>query len=226
MFHNKAAIVPKDVEPKSIISGPSVYVRKKFSYIGHASTTYSVEHAISIMDYIGQRTESDDCLPFAVALVENGEMVAVSEDNGEFGAGDILASALKKVEGFNVLVCVSRHADGCFVTDMFQGEKHRAIKDACAKALDILYAQLVNNGDSSSPGEEEGAPLSEDLGEYYNDPETHSGGPNVPPAPYRYMGGNNTSTAVGVLSSASNNKKPISATRSKIERFRGQPDAL
>lgn len=221
MFHNKAAIVPKDVEPQNIISGPPVYVRRRFSYIGHASTTYSVEQAISIMDYIGQRTESDDCLPFAVALVENGEMVAVSEDNGEFGAGDILASALKKVEGFNVLVCVSRHADGCFVTDMFQGEKHRAIKDACAKALDILYAQLVENADGGGPGGSGGGtmnPLPEDFDQYYNHPETDSG-PHVPPAPY--MGINN------VTSSGSNNKqKPMSATRSKIERFRGQPDFL
>ncbi len=137
----KDLIIPKDVQPQSIISGPPVYVRRKFYYVGHACTTYSVEQAISIMDYIGQKTASDNCLPFALALVENGEMVAVSEDNGEFGAGDILASALKRVEGFNVLVCVSMHAQNCFVTDMYQAEKHRAVKDAGSKALDILYAQ-------------------------------------------------------------------------------------
>ncbi len=136
----------KDFDPSNLFTGPPVYVRKQFAYVGHASTTYSVEQAILIMDYIGQRSESDECLPFAVALVENGEMISISEDNGEFGCGEILATALKRVEGFNVLVCVSRHTSGCFVSDMFQGQKHRAVRDAAVKALDMLSSHLVGNG--------------------------------------------------------------------------------
>lgn len=120
-----------------------MYVRKQVSYIGHATTTYSVEQAITIIDYIGQKEKSDHCLPFAVRLVEGGELIAISEDNGEFASGEVLAACLKKVEGFNILVCVSRRVENMFVTDMVQTQKHRAIKEAAAKVLEMLYASLT-----------------------------------------------------------------------------------
>lgn len=65
-------------------------------------------------------------------------------DNGEFACGEILKTCLTKVEGFNVLVCVSRHVDGMFVTDMVQAQKHRAVKEAASKALELLKAHLTN----------------------------------------------------------------------------------
>jgi len=65
-------------------------------------------------------------------------------DNGEFACGDILKACLNKVEGFNVLVCVSRHVDGMFVTDMVQAQKHRAVKEAASKALELLKEHLTN----------------------------------------------------------------------------------
>lgn len=133
-------------DPSYIFTGPPVYVRKQVSYIGHATTTYSVEQAITIIDYIGQREKSDHCLPFAVRLVEGGEMIAISEDNGEFASGELLAACLKKVEGFNILVCVSRKVENLFVTDMVQTQKHRAIKEAASKVLELLYASLTKEG--------------------------------------------------------------------------------
>ena len=65
-------------------------------------------------------------------------------DNGEFACGDILKNCLTKVEGFNVLICVSRHVDGMFVTDMVQAQKHRAVKEAAAKALELLKKHLTS----------------------------------------------------------------------------------
>lgn len=38
--------------------------------LGYASTIYSVNQVIEILDYIGQKSKSDDILPFAVRLVE------------------------------------------------------------------------------------------------------------------------------------------------------------
>jgi hypothetical protein len=68
-----------DFDPNSIITGPCVYVRKKFCYVGHATTAYSVDNAANIVDYIGEKTGCDHCLPFAVRLVEGGEIVKFSE---------------------------------------------------------------------------------------------------------------------------------------------------
>lgn len=141
----------------NIITGPPVYVRKKFCYVGHATTTYSVEQAASIVDYIGQKFDSDHSLPFAVRLVEGGELVLIAEDNGEFACGEILSSCLKSLEGFNVIVCVSKKVSGLFVTDMVQSQKHKAVKEAATKVLELLRNQLVappkRTGNDSVSGE-------------------------------------------------------------------------
>jgi hypothetical protein len=44
-----------------------------------------------------------------------------------------------------VLVCVSQHVDGMFVTDMLQTQKHRAVKEAAAKVLELLKEHLTNS---------------------------------------------------------------------------------
>jgi hypothetical protein len=56
-------------------------------------------------------------------------------DNGEFACGDVLGSCLDKVQGFNVLVCVSQQVQGMFVTDMMQPQKLRAVKEAAAQVF-------------------------------------------------------------------------------------------
>jgi hypothetical protein len=55
------------------------------------------------------------------------------------------------VEGFNVLVCVSQHVDGMFVTDMLQTQKHRAVKEAAAKVLELLKEHLTNASKKPQP---------------------------------------------------------------------------
>ena len=65
-------------------------------------------------------------------------------DNGEFACGSILKNCLTKVEGFNVLVCVSIHSQGMFVTDMLQTQKLRAVKEATSKVLELLKEHLTN----------------------------------------------------------------------------------
>ena len=72
-------------------------------------------------------------------------MVSIAEDNGEFSGGAILAECLKKKEGYNILVCVSRSVSGCFVTDMVQSQKHRAVKEAASRALAKLFDRLTSH---------------------------------------------------------------------------------
>jgi hypothetical protein len=72
----------------NIISGDPVYIRKKLYYRAHASTIYSVEQALTIVDYIGKKFSSDLFLPYALSLIENGQPVSIHEDNGEFACGN------------------------------------------------------------------------------------------------------------------------------------------
>jgi hypothetical protein len=39
----------------------------------------------------------------------------MAEDNNEVGCGDALARVLENYEGYNIMVCVSRHVEGCYV---------------------------------------------------------------------------------------------------------------
>lgn len=151
----------------NIISGPPVYVRKKFYFQGHASTCYSLEQAINIIDFIGMVKDSDHCLPFAICLVgkflitrlltyinfylilllffllENGQFISIAEDNGEFSAGEILNNCLKRIEGYNIILCVTQNYSGCFISDSIQNEKRYSIKKAAENVLEILYYKLT-----------------------------------------------------------------------------------
>jgi hypothetical protein len=69
----------RELQAVDIITGPPVYIRKKVYYTGYATTTYSIEQASSIIDFIGNKTDSEDCLPFAVRLVEGGELISIAE---------------------------------------------------------------------------------------------------------------------------------------------------
>lgn len=135
----------------NIISSKPIHVRKQVYYQGHASTTYSVNQATNIIDYICKKYNSEDCAPFALKIIEGGQIISVAEDNGEFLCGTILANALKKLEGYNVLVVVTRCVKGCFVTDMIQAQKRNYIKVAAEKAIEELFNHLKN---PQSQGEE------------------------------------------------------------------------
>lgn len=130
-------------EPSQIIQGPTVSIRK-CSYTAFASTIYSVEQAISILDYVGKVTDSDSCLPFAISLVEGGEYISIAEDNGEFGCGDLLARCLDKLKEFNVLVCVSRRLRDSFNPDIIQEKKFLRIKEAANGVIDKIYDILTS----------------------------------------------------------------------------------
>mmetsp|Transcript_5930 Transcript_5930/g.6050 ORF Transcript_5930/g.6050 Transcript_5930/m.6050 type:complete len:257 (+) Transcript_5930:145-915(+) len=124
---------------------------RKVVYTGYASTIYSVDQAVQILDFIGQKSKSDDILPFAVRLVEGKEFIEIAEDNNEFACGELLARCLDNYEGYNMVVCVSRHVEGCFVSDSVQHLKLRAVKEAAISALEILHKELI-----SHPVDEEG----------------------------------------------------------------------
>jgi hypothetical protein len=134
----------------NVVHGQPVYIRRKVYYQGHAATTYSLEQATNIIDFLGKKYDSEDCLPFAVKLIENGQLIAVAEDNGEFSCGKVLSNCLKKVEGFNVLVCVTRHVQGSFVTDILQPQKSHAVQEAAHLALAVLYAKLTGSHPSTA----------------------------------------------------------------------------
>lgn len=75
----------KLLESSNIYSTDYYQIKKKGGkclYQCHVATVFSVEQSISILDTIGVYTDSDDCLPFALRLVEDGELVVISEDNG------------------------------------------------------------------------------------------------------------------------------------------------
>lgn len=96
-----------------------------------------------MLDFIGQSKDSEDCLPFAVHLVEAGETIQIAEDNGEIACGGILMDCLaSKLEDYNVLLCVTRKIRDSFVHDMYQLQKPQLVKKAGISAVDVLYKQL------------------------------------------------------------------------------------
>ena len=146
--HENSQSNPSDLlgfDPVNIVQGPPFYVRKQVYYQGWAATTWSIEQATNIIDYIGQKADSEDCLPFAVKLIQNNELISIAEDNGEFGCGNVLSRCLKKLDGFNVLVCVTRRVKGFFVADMVQTQKLHAVKEAGDRALELLHKQLTGS---------------------------------------------------------------------------------
>ncbi len=144
-FQNIVASESLGFDPQNIIQGPPVYIRRQMYYQAYASTTFSIEQATNIIDFIGTQVDSDDCLPFAVKLIENNELISVAEDNGEFGCGAVLARCLKQLDGFNVLICVARRVKGAFVSDMVQSQKLHTVKEAANKALELLHKQLTGS---------------------------------------------------------------------------------
>ena len=131
----------------NVFSSDEVSVNGKVSYRGHASCVYSVDQSIEILDTIGARYDSEDCLPFAITLVEGSELICLAEDNGEFSAGELLSTALTTLDGFNALVCVTRKVSGCYVSDMVQSQKRRAIQEAANGALHFLFEHLTAQRD-------------------------------------------------------------------------------
>jgi len=134
----------ENIDISNIFSSDKIRLRRKCYYTAHATTIYSVEQAISILDYIGLSTNSEDCLPFSLRLVENGELIQIAEDNGEFGIGDLLADSLNDLDGYNLLICVSRKSADCTVHEMYQSQKRIVIKNAAKNAINKLYAHLSN----------------------------------------------------------------------------------
>jgi hypothetical protein len=128
---------------EGVFSSEPIYAGPKLSYQAHATTTYSVDQAIDILDIIGKSLDSDDCLPFAMNLVDGGEIISIGEDNGEFGAGEMLAKSLQELDGYNTLICVSRKVAGVYVTEMLQPMKMQTMKAAVQQALGLLFQHLV-----------------------------------------------------------------------------------
>ena len=127
---------------------------KKVVYTGHASSIYSVDNAVEILDFISEKTDSEDVLPFALRLVENGEVIQIAEDNGEVACGELLSTVLNGYEGYNVLVCVSRQVEGCYVSEMVQHFKLRCVKEAAVSALDSIFLQFNPRAGSLSASKE------------------------------------------------------------------------
>ena len=132
----------KNYENATIITGPPVYIRKKFAYIAHATTTYSVEHSATVIDHISEKTGCPN-LPFAIRLIEGNEMISIAEDNGEFACGEVLSKCLNKMDGYNVLVCISKKVSGMFVTDMVQCQKHHAVMEGMLLVYYIIPTSFL-----------------------------------------------------------------------------------
>ncbi len=137
-----------------ILSTAPFHMNKSVSYRGHASAVYSVDQAVEFLDIIGLETGSEDYLPFAIVLVDSaGEFVSIAEDNGEFSAGEMLARALQDLDGFNALICVSRHVRGVYVAESAQHMKFQTMKQAATEALSLLYQELVKRANEKKQEE-------------------------------------------------------------------------
>lgn len=127
----------------SIIHTGQIINLKKSNYLGHAVMIDSVDQAVAILDYLGHKYDSDDCLPFALSIRKGNELICLAEDHGEIGCGEILSSCLgAELEGKSVLITITRHIQGSFVLDMYQDMKHRVVKDAALSAIEKLVAHL------------------------------------------------------------------------------------
>ncbi|RYH08990.1 hypothetical protein EON65_40515 [archaeon] len=129
-------------DPASILSGPVIRACPQVSYQGHACTAASVEQATEMIDYISQNFDSEDCAPFAIRLVEAGELLSLQQDNGEFMCASLVGNALKRLDGYNAMLCVTRKIKGCFVDEMVYAQKRGAVKIAAEKAADLLLDTL------------------------------------------------------------------------------------
>ena len=170
-------------------SGVPVRVRRVI-YTGHASTIFSVESAGQILDLIGQRARSEDVLPFALRLVEGDDCIEIAEDNNEFACGEALARCLDKFEGYNIMVCVSRYVEGCYVSDMIQQCKIRAVKEAATSALEALFGELKN---------EPSAFANDDYRQLNDDNHCHSGGSTYPSQPSPVINRINRAKSIPVI---------------------------
>lgn len=126
------------INSSEIFSGASIKINKKCFYVGHVCKVQDVEHAVEVLDSIGFYTESEDCLPFAIRIVEGDELIQIAEDNGEYASGEVLAEKLAKLRDYNVLICVSRKVSDCFIVDMLQGQNLVALKKAAMSAIDYF----------------------------------------------------------------------------------------
>jgi hypothetical protein len=132
----------------NIVQGPSVHASKEVCYTAYACTAASIDQATDIVDYIAQRYYSEDCMPYAIRLVEAGELISIAQDNGDFLCGAVVANALKRLDGYNALICVTRQVKGVFVTDMIHTQVRGAVKIAAEKAADALLQVLRANQSS------------------------------------------------------------------------------
>jgi hypothetical protein len=140
---------------KNIIHGPRVSL-KRCHYQGHClilpDAATAIDASIAAIDYIGKKYDSEDCIPFAVLILKfNEDNISLAEDNGEIGCGQVLASCLTDVQDTPVscMVCVTRYIEGAFVADMYQGQKHRVVREAASKAVRLLIESIGNKADTS-----------------------------------------------------------------------------
>eukprot|EP00981_Chlorochromonas_danica_P015596 scaffold13610_cov159-Ochromonas_danica.AAC.9 len=130
-------------DPQNIVSGPVVHACRQLSYQGHACTTSSLSQATDIIDYLALQHDSEDCMAFAIRLVEAGELLAIAQDNGDFlSSSSLVSHAIKRLDGFNTLICVTRKVKGVFVADMVSAQRRMAVKQAAEKVADLLLSQL------------------------------------------------------------------------------------
>lgn len=150
-----------DIDEGRIITGKKVEF-KKLAYTGHIvvfDESSTVDDALRYIKYLGTNFNSTDCIPFALSLLENNELVFLADDNGEFGCSDMLKELLTQQINVNatyknIMICVTRYIQGFFVVDMFQEVKLRLIKEAAKAVIEDLKAKVIsvsNKGNASSP---------------------------------------------------------------------------
>ena len=116
---------------------------KKVAYRGHVAIVHSLEDIEKVMVLIRRKFKFIDAMPYAfhLASLESDEVRAVDhlEDDGDWGAGNILLECLKSKKREFIFLAVTRHVGGCFPPELVQMVKPTMIKDAANAALQLLH---------------------------------------------------------------------------------------
>ena len=110
-------------------------LKRTVIYRGYAASISSIDESVSVIKNIGKQGKYIEVIPFAIRLLENGELKEFHEDNGEWGAGIMLHEILTKYDAVNCMLVLTRKVKGCFPPDSLQSEKAIYIKEACESAL-------------------------------------------------------------------------------------------
>jgi len=118
--------------------------RGKVTYRGFASPVRSEDDVNVVLEKVQRFVGSSRAtMSYALRMTQedSSDIIEFSDDNGEFGAGDLLINALVRADLENSMVVVTIEGRGCFSTDFVPVESVRLIQSAANSAADALISR-------------------------------------------------------------------------------------